>query len=145
VPLESSFAPLCHHPKLLWALRHSVHDQLVFCRLRVLTCETGQVRCPSCPLSQCGVGPTCRCFFPLTFIVPPHHVGHLLELPGLSRLPPRHLWRPFPSTPMAGPGRRGGGARIRCRSSTPRSRRIALPPSRSILPPSPTGCHARRP
>jgi hypothetical protein len=48
-------------------------------------------------------------------------------------------------TSTTGAGHCGGGARIRCQSSMPRSRRTALPPSRSRPPPYPTGCHARRP
>jgi hypothetical protein len=37
-----------------------------------------------------------------------------------SRLPHRHPWQLIPLTSAAGPGRRGGSVRIRCRSLTPR-------------------------
>jgi hypothetical protein len=51
VPLKSSLAPLCHPLKLLLPSRHSVRVASTFYRLGVLTCGTGQIKCPSYPLS----------------------------------------------------------------------------------------------
>jgi hypothetical protein len=48
VPLKKLLAAVCHHTKLFYPPRHSIHDRLEIHLYDALTGGSGHVKCPSC-------------------------------------------------------------------------------------------------